>query len=733
MSLAKLRIATAALVALGLLGAGLGAGAFAVRTEAAQEAPQGQARPAPAQPASLAKHADSTPIPPKPAADAPDQVGAGVPGTVAGRVLGPNGKPVSNATVVWRQKPSSLPRRASADPIELYPAPVTAKTDALGRFKLDVTIRGRTPFRPSSTWGNLTVLGDGFAPAAAHTYHLNGESAKDIELKLAKTEVPIEGRLIDLEGRPVAGVTVRPVVVFFNAEGDLGPWIKFAAGSGHPPARHQIGVAVPAEELKLAHEAKTDKDGRFKLTGIGDERVVGLRLDGGGIETHYVQVMTRAGEKLTVTNRQVWDEFFAPRDVYPAKFTHAVAAGRTVRGRVTATDSGKPLAGVRVSTGAFIDGEAVPPVRITAITDKDGKYTLTGYPERTPYWLRFEPPAGQPYVAFLARAPRPEGGKPMVVDMKLPRGVFVSGRVTDKASGKPLAAVVHYHPHGGNPHLDGKYPVPAETVCDPKDGSFELLALPGDGVVAAKISDPCRGAYLQGVGAEAVSWFQKATRSFPTPNGEFQAGDYDAFVSVAPKPGGGPMRVDPKLDPGVTASVRFVDPEGVPLAGCSVVSTVHALDVQEIRDLPTDRVTLYAVNPKEPAIGFVTHAKRKLTGTFTIGGGERGELVVKLRPAAAVTARLIDDAGGAPLAARVTGYVHAGEGRRIFALSGQSDKDGKVRVEVVPAGVPVTIEVPHSTGTSIKILPVARKLTFKPGEVRDLGDVRLGLDGPKEP
>jgi hypothetical protein len=180
----------------------------------------------------------------------------------------------------------------------------------------------------------------------------------------------------------------------------------------------------------------------------------------------------------------------------------------------------------------------------------------------------------------------------------------------------------------------------------------------------------------------------------------------------------------------VNAAVRFLDPDGKPLVGCSLSTTAHTPDVQNIQNLPSDRVTLYALDPKKPVAGFVHHGKRALVGTFAIDAGKAEEITVKLQPAAVVTARLLDDSDGTPLAATVVvGYIHAGEEQRVLGRCfGKSDKDGKVRVEVVPAGVPVTGQVQHYAGNQLKILPVFEKLTLKPGETRDLGDVRLRLN-----
>lgn len=683
----------------------------------------------PPRPISATKSADAKPTDPKPVGKStivpPDQIGAAEPGTVAGRVVGPDGKPIANATLSWQQVPHT-PGMFTADPAEFYPAPVTGKTDAEGKFKLDVMIRGRTPFRTFNPMGYLTALAAGFGPAACCAGSLNPEWDHNIELKLTKTEVPIEGRIIDLEGKPVAGVTIRPVIMCFNLAGDLGPWLKSAtaAGSGYPPDRHQVGVVIPASDLKLTQSATTDKDGQFKLTGLGDERVVGLRVDGPTIASHYIQAMTHAGEKVRITNRDAWN-YNGTLDVYPAKFEHAVAPGRIISGTVTAADTGKPLAGVKVSSTV---AGTTPPVRIATVTDKDGAYSLTGYPRNSAYWLRFEPAADQPYAAFLGYpATFSDDGKQATLDMKLPRGVIVTGTVTDKVSGKPLEAVVDYHPHKGNANLGGMHPLEVQVACNQKDGSYRLLALPGDGMIAARISSPCRGAYLPGIGAEQVSWFDKAKNSFSSANHFVSPSFYDTFVGIAPKQGDDPLKIDLKLDPGVNVVARFVDPDGKPLTGCSVKTSAHGPDILDIRDLPTDHVRLYALDLKTPAVGVVCHTKGKLVATFPIDGTKSGEIVVKLQPAAVVTARLLDDADGTPLAETVVaGYVNVDAKTSIYGtFHGKSDKNGKVRIELVPTGMPISGQVQHFTGKDYKNLLVFEALTLKPGETRDLGDVKL--------
>ena len=49
-------------------------------------------------------------------------------------------------------------------------------------------------------------------------------TAADLTLRLVKDDVPIEGRVVDLEGKPVRGATIRPVVLSASRGEDLAAW-----------------------------------------------------------------------------------------------------------------------------------------------------------------------------------------------------------------------------------------------------------------------------------------------------------------------------------------------------------------------------------------------------------------------------------------------------------------------------------------------------------------------------
>ena len=95
------------------------------------------------------------------------------------------------------------------------------------------------------------------------------------------------------------------------------------------------------------------------------------------------------------------------------------------------------------------------------------------------------------------------GLEPVAFDIALKRGILVRGRVTDKATGQPVARL------SSTPILFLTIPTLGEFpgyVADPSnltlikdDGRYEVVALPGRGIIAC-LSDA--GRYRAGVGAD---------------------------------------------------------------------------------------------------------------------------------------------------------------------------------------------------------------------------------------
>ena len=80
---------------------------------------------------------------------------------------------------------------------------------------LILMFRGRTT--------TVVARAKGFAFGVANDHRGDG---KELTLQLVADDVPVTGRIIDLEGRPVAGVTVKVIDVRAPAGASLDGWLK---------------------------------------------------------------------------------------------------------------------------------------------------------------------------------------------------------------------------------------------------------------------------------------------------------------------------------------------------------------------------------------------------------------------------------------------------------------------------------------------------------------------------
>ena len=140
---------------------------------------------------------------------------------------------------------------------------------------------------------------------------------------------------------------------------------------------------------------------------------------------------------------------------YGARFDHVAAPTRPIVGTVRDKDTGAPIPGVHITGMPNIPNSLITTPGVEATTDAQGRYQVNGLPTSRGFKLFTEAPVGQPYVncGFISPAGEPRPG-PFTFDIALKRGVLVRGRLTDKATGKPVRGHVEYYAFQDNPHLD---------------------------------------------------------------------------------------------------------------------------------------------------------------------------------------------------------------------------------------------------------------------------------------
>jgi beta-lactamase regulating signal transducer with metallopeptidase domain len=583
----------------------------------------------------------------------------------AGKVEDENGRPVEGARVTlsyWRGMSES------AKPEKL------AMSDADGKFEL--TCR-RSEFADSPEempWAIAACVawksGHGFAAAGSVLFETTGRAeaefnpeqrawlererkARGTTLKL-RADLPIRGRIVDGEGRGVAGCLIEP----FNAdEGEGGSLAGWEAETKLPGAnfysvRNKLtrlfgGDFVNGPIDRTLPSVRTDAEGRFTLSSIGRERLFSAVLSGPGIESTVLHIRSRAGETIRlpedVDDRRV-------RIFYPADFTHVAAASQPVEGVVTDLKTGKPVAGV------FLRGErtATNDVGgnsgfISAKTDPQGRYRLEGFPLGKNQFVVL-PSARSGYLSAGVEVETRGGAAAMVRDVALSPAVRVRGVVREEASGKPIRGYAEYFALRENPalretknfeHVDQQY-----LFCTDEEGKFEIPALPGPGLITFMANR--HQSFSRGQGADAIKRPPAGPGGFDIIDAQpysVSPTNYHTLVRIDPSAGSGPIDLDLKL----TAMPSF---EGRVLSedGQSVESYVLFGENAPGTWYEFSRTT-FQVDGYVPRLGrrLMAYDRRNdLAGHLDVTGPTPEKVEIRVRPAARIVGRFVDK-DGAPM------------------------------------------------------------------------------------
>ena len=280
---------------------------------------------------------------------------------VVGRVLDPAGKPVPNASVMvsaW-----TMPVGQSGGLESQVPAMIShANADGSGRFRLDA------PRLSSSR--NIQVMAVALAPGyGAGWVEINPDADQPVADITLGPEQVIRGRFFDLQGRPVPGVVVSvysiqrvlipdPGNVIVGRRSSEGPFYLWSRVNDWP--------AWP-------RPATTDAEGRFTLHGLGRGLQVQLSMIDPRFAPQTMTVETDGGPEAK-------------------SVTMALVPAKTITGRVTYADTGKPVPKARMIVVSLGPGQG----RQEARPPTSRPMTMVDF-ARTP----------RPAIALLSRRDRP--------------------------------------------------------------------------------------------------------------------------------------------------------------------------------------------------------------------------------------------------------------------------------------------------------------------------------------
>jgi RNA polymerase sigma factor (sigma-70 family) len=669
----------------------------------------------------------------------------------AGRVLDPDGKPLAGAKLfICGLTPGVIEfrERATSGPDGTFR--FTMRRDEFGKNGVVPPSRS-----PPERYVNIGATADGCG--AACVWAGKPEEREKLVLWLPAEEV-VKGRVINLEGKPVAGVSVSAYIKGSRSDKDHKPLPYDAKDE---PGTFS-GNVLPFEEGR--NNAVTDKDGRFTLRGLSRGWLYHLSITGPTIVNVKAELAARPQKPKVVPATGVVDpKRPGPQlTLYGSTFTHVAVPCKPIVGFVREKGSGKPLAGVEVGRPWTRDDDP----QAWTTTDKDGRYKLTGLPAGI-HTLRVRPPANSPYLMTEARVTADQPGiEPVTFDIQLERRQVVAGQVVDRATGAPVEARIEYRPLAKNPNLKadsllaqpawGRHP---PSTAAGRDGRFMLPVLRGPGVLLVSTEGNYLPARLQKADQDTGITDKEDPELIDCRPLLAWPGDFHAYRPID-VPESGDVKVEIALTPAKSRPLAIEYPDGKP-RDTTVLGLQPILRDHGAPYFPGKSV-IGGLADGESRRLFVSTYDSEFAAAAVVNGDETGPVKVTLKRTGAITGRVVDK-DGKPIAGvsfqlffddgpvRPGVYVHGSyaaragtdsEAKRSFRTHGyyekgadyvsraeKSDDQGRFRLPGVLPDVAFDLKAqlvapPNAKGQRLitATVRIARP-TVKPGETLDLGDL----------
>ncbi len=321
-----------------------------------------------------------------------------------------------------------------------------------------------------------------------------------------------------------------------------------------------------------------------------------------------LQVATRPMERIEDSGSG-----FFNTTLYGSKVEYSAEPSQPIEGVVRDAKTREPIPNVRILSDTLATVKVGGLHVLDTMTDHDGRYRLEGMPKGKGNKIVAMPGDDQPYFMAEFDVPTATGVDPVKFDVELHRGLWISGRLTNAATGRPVFGHLYYVPWPDNPHVQGLpefhgHVSPGLQVNrhpTDTDGRFRLVGMPGRGLITVRTSDD--HPYPQGQGGARNQGSAK-----PGPilarGGLFPptASSPTAAFEIAPSDQEKDFKINIALVDGVRIPLELIDPQGKPLTGVTARGVWPVGQNHEENDAgPT--VDVQALWPDEKRLVFLHH------------------------------------------------------------------------------------------------------------------------------
>ena len=674
-----------------------------------------------------------------------------------GRVLDAEGRPAAGATLTL--VPSQLSRALSR---------ATGGPDGSYRLTVDASAFAPSAGDPSPR-SLLVGHAPGHGPAWVELKPVEGVSPRTMKTEYVQDIIlvedgPIVGRVVGVSGRPVAGASVSVDSIAAPTGEGWGPILPrlrsgeadmLSLGQGHDGWQ---GLYSSWTSRAIA-PAETDAEGRFRVEGVGRDRMVHLKVHGPGITSLDATVLTRDDASAIADAlrrrypaRRLPDGLPAQskadpdtavvalgNSLYGPEPTIVAQPGRTVAGRVRDAKTGAPIADARVvlrSSGDSGYGDGTGP-------DAAGRYRRQRSGADPTVWVTAWFYDTQKYLTALRRVDGVGGLGEAVVDIDMVPGVVAAGQVVEAGTDRPIvsapkdecgrpgalmAGVITYLPLATNLALKGTPTGDAflgglDGGHQPQaliggDGRYRIVVPPGPGLllVEARPGLPMFAAFSPwtekegyhrlfpyakldarrpGDGAPPAEGLDPMTLTGLA--GPIDLRRYHAYRYINPAADAETIRVDLSVPRAASRRVRFVEPGGAPIRGVTVHGLLAPPGPSVVLD--GDEAEVSALDARTPRRVRAISIDGRFYGEASITPGVE-PMAFAMGRAATIAGRLVDEATGRPR-----------PGRRVEARVLDPDQAGGL-----PLSVPAALTDGQGRFRLAGIIPGLHvQLTFHPG------------------